>query len=147
MPPNSPRPQRWDQFCSLTARCESARIGIGRSDNRDLGPGDGLVRGDAQGPYSWAWSVAWSFDAARLASASDDGTIKDMGRKTGRCVSTFTTCRRLNHIRRFGESDSQLHTDIGTCELQSVKSSDYGAWITYNRQNLLYLAPEYRITQ
>ncbi len=42
-----------------------------------------------EGHSSWVKSVAWSHDATRLASASEDKTIKIWDPATGQCVSTL----------------------------------------------------------
>ena len=36
------------------------------------------------------WSVAWSPDGTKLASGSEDKTVKIWNAKTGQCVSTLT---------------------------------------------------------
>ncbi|KAK4118487.1 WD40 repeat-like protein [Parathielavia appendiculata] len=42
-----------------------------------------------EGHSDYVWSVAWSHDATRLASASRDKTVKVWDPATGQCVSTF----------------------------------------------------------
>ncbi|RYP49468.1 hypothetical protein DL768_004827 [Monosporascus sp. mg162] len=48
-----------------------------------------------EGHGGWVNSVAWSYDATRLASASNDTTIKIWDPVTGQCVSTIEGHSRL----------------------------------------------------
>ena len=108
-------------------------------------------------------SVAFSHDSTRLASGSDDKTVKIWDAGTGACLQTLNIGKVLYHIS-FDITDSHLRTDIGTFAIDTsaaanmrpsgteyqeprykglALSSD-GAWITYNSDNLVRLPPEYR---
>ena len=111
-------------------------------------------------------SVAFSHDSARLASASDDRTVKIWDASSGECLQTLNTGNILLNIS-FDATGSYLHTEIGiividastaisalitTASAKDPQKPRYqgGAlssdrtWITYNSENLLWLPSEYR---
>src|SRR2546423_809964 len=106
--------------------------------------------------------VAFSHDSARLASASDDNTVKMWDASSGKCLHTLEIGKLLFNIS-FDTTGSCLHTEIGTIAVNASTSnmtpsvtdlqnpryqgwalSSDGAWITYNSENLLWLPSEYR---
>ncbi|KAF2181015.1 hypothetical protein K469DRAFT_590663, partial [Zopfia rhizophila CBS 207.26] len=106
-------------------------------------------------------SVAFSHDSTRLASASDDRTVKIWDASSSESLQTIGSA--LFNIS-FDTTSSYLHTEIGTIvidassvstmtssvmdlqypQYQGVALSSDGAWITYNSENLLWLPSEYR---
>ncbi|KAJ5681613.1 NACHT-domain-containing protein [Penicillium maclennaniae] len=118
-----------------------------------------------EGHSDTVWSVAWSHDAARLASASADKTVKIWDRATGQCLSTLYVGRTPHYLQFDASSFDLLHTERGTFDLRTVVISTvldpaspnrfsplavgYGLssnhdWITYQGQKLLWLPPEHR---
>lgn len=106
-------------------------------------------------------SIAWSLDGSRLASASDDNTIRIWNPVTGQCACTFDISSP--HFLQFNEiRPNHLHTNVGTLDLGSTDPDAsspgrltfpgtyrYGlgnsaSWITYNGFNLLWLPADYR---
>jgi WD40 repeat protein len=116
-----------------------------------------------QGHASSVWSVAFSHNDKRVASASDDTTVKIWDAASGKCLQTLQGGRILHEIS-FDATDQCLHTEIGaivfdvlsasstapsTTAYQRPRCRGYGlssdgVWITYNSENLLWLPSEYR---
>jgi WD40 repeat protein len=107
-------------------------------------------------------SVAFSHDSARLASASDDTTVKVWDASSGECLQTLNISKALVNIS-FDATGSYLHTEIGTIAIDASASnmtpcvtnpqnpryqggalSSDEEWITYNSENLVWLPSEYR---
>ncbi|KAF2195846.1 WD40 repeat-like protein, partial [Zopfia rhizophila CBS 207.26] len=108
-------------------------------------------------------SVAFSHDSARLASASEDNTVKIWDASSGECLQTLSIGKALYGIS-FDITNSYLHTDIGTIDISAPSGSitlptilepynpQYrglalspdSVWITYNSENLVWLPLEYR---
>ncbi|KAF2678923.1 WD40 repeat-like protein, partial [Lentithecium fluviatile CBS 122367] len=61
-------------------------------------------------------SVAFSHDSARVASASDDRTVKVWDASSGECLQTLNVGKTLDRIA-FDVSGSYLNTDIGTIDI------------------------------
>jgi WD40 repeat protein len=90
--------------------------------------------------------VAFSHDSARLASASDDKTVKNWDASSGECLQTLESGRALFNIS-FDITGSYLHTEIGTIALEASSSLSLSSdeeWITYNLKNWVWLPSEYR---
>jgi WD40 repeat protein len=75
-----------------------------------------------EGHSDWVNSVAFSHDSARLASASDDNTIKIWDASSGGCLQTLQVGTDLENAS-FDSTGSFLHTAIGTITLQSIGGS------------------------
>ena len=100
-------------------------------------------------------SVAFSHDSARLASASDDSTVKIWDASSGECLSTLRIGLALVNIS-FDTTDTCLHTEIGTIMIgtnsvstttpryQRAALSPERAWLTYDSKYLVWLPSEYR---
>lgn len=111
-------------------------------------------------------SVAWSQDAAWLASASSDMTVKIWDTATGWCISTFEVSHTVRDLQFDRSISYLLHTNIGTFDLRNTTSSTFSAtaspyslasspqtvgyslndenWLEYNGKRLLWLPTEYR---
>ncbi|KAH7066697.1 hypothetical protein BKA63DRAFT_126038 [Paraphoma chrysanthemicola] len=112
-----------------------------------------------EGHRSYVNSVAFSHDSTRLASASDDRTVKIWDASNGACLQTLGTGKSLSSIS-FDSTGSCLYTDLGpivigaspTSSATEQQRSQYqggavspdGAWITYDSEKLLWLSSEYR---
>jgi WD40 repeat protein len=115
------------------------------------------------GHRRWVNSVAFSHDSTRLASASDDSTIKIWDARSGKCLHTLEIGKALFNIS-FDTTGSSLHTEFGTFAIDASSASNMtpsatdpqkpryqgwtlspdGAWITYNSENVVWLPSEYR---
>lgn len=109
------------------------------------------------------FSVSFSNDATRLASAWGNGTIRVWDRNSGRCLHTIETIPIFSDVL-FDQSGQFVLTDRGriaipespdlegcTAALNTRSSAVHGGglsldkkWISYNSMNLLWLPPEYR---
>ncbi|XTI83259.1 WD40 repeat-like protein [Cenococcum geophilum] len=116
-----------------------------------------------KGHSSSVRSVAFSADSTRLASASEDSTVKIWDAHSGECLQTLKTSQPLHDIS-FDATGSYLYTEIGAIVISATSLSNtitavtepqhahyhYAAlgsdkaWITYNSENLLWLPSEYR---
>ena len=116
-----------------------------------------------EGHSAWVHSVAFSHDSTRLASVSDDNTIKIWDASSGECLQTLGIGKALFHIS-IDTTGSYLHTEIGTIAIDASSASSMtpnatdpqnpryqggalssdGAWITYNSENVVWLPSEYR---
>ncbi|OCK75163.1 hypothetical protein K432DRAFT_309153, partial [Lepidopterella palustris CBS 459.81] len=61
-----------------------------------------------EGHSDWVWSVTFSHDSARLASASEDSTVKIWDASSGECLQTFDIGKALYNIS-FDVTCSYLH--------------------------------------
>ncbi|KAF2686094.1 WD40 repeat-like protein [Lentithecium fluviatile CBS 122367] len=115
-----------------------------------------------EGHSSAVWSVAFSHDSARLASASSDCTVKIWDAHSGECLSTLEVGRVLQDIS-FDATGSYLYTAGGTIRISATQlastltttdpqTSEYEglalssdrAWITRDSKELISLPSEYR---
>ena len=117
-----------------------------------------------EGHSEEVYSVAFSHDSARLASASWDRTVKIWDASSGACLQTLDIGKSLFNIS-FDITGSYLHTEIGSIALEASSSlsnrapsvtdpqspryegwalSSDGEWITYNSKNWMWLPSEYR---
>ncbi|KAF2737269.1 HET-domain-containing protein [Polyplosphaeria fusca] len=116
-----------------------------------------------EGHSNSVWSVAFSHDSTRLASASYDRTVKVWDAHSGECLQTVDVEKVLDHIS-FDSSGNYLNTDGGVvsvsaqstttpasvsaetriAQYQGIALDRACTWITYNSQNLLKLPSEYR---
>ena len=116
-----------------------------------------------EGHSDWVSSVAFSPDSARLASASDNRTVKIWDASSGECLQTLEVGTELFEVL-FDVTGSYLHTEISTFAIDACSASNInpsatdpqkpryqgwalspdGAWITYNSENEVWLPSEYR---
>lgn len=112
-----------------------------------------------EGHSDWVRSVVFSHDSTRLASASDDNTVKIWDASSGACLQTLKIGKSLRKIS-FDTTGSYLHTEIGAIAIttslvsqivddtrpqyQGAGVSTDGAWITYKGEHVLWLPSEYR---
>ncbi|KAF1978729.1 NACHT-domain-containing protein [Bimuria novae-zelandiae CBS 107.79] len=92
-------------------------------------------------------SVAFSHDSARLASASNDRTVKIWDASSGACLQTLKGHGSVSSANLVSILAS-LHSETVTNSQQPIRqgpaiSSDI-TWISNNNQNLLWLPTEYR---
>ena len=108
-------------------------------------------------------SVAFSHDSTRLASGSNDNTVKIWDASSGKCLQTLSVGKALDNIS-VDTTGLYLYTEIGTIAINASSAlniipsvtdpqnpqyqggalSSDGAWITYNSENLVWLPSEYR---
>lgn len=112
-----------------------------------------------EGHSGCVWSVAFSPDSTRLASASGDETVKIWDPSSGACLQMLEIGKSLKRIS-FDTTGSYLYTDIGAITIttpplsqiaddtepqyQGAGVSTDGAWITYKGEHVLWLPSEYR---
>ncbi|KAF9767892.1 hypothetical protein IL306_014878 [Fusarium sp. DS 682] len=115
-------------------------------------------------------SVAFSANRQRLASGSDDETVKIWDAATGACVQTLEIDRVITHLTFDPITNSLLSTDIGLLNLdlpalppttdtrltdatfRGVRHSGWGistdgVWIVRDGKRMLWLPPEYRLME
>ncbi|KAH7116649.1 hypothetical protein B0J13DRAFT_630282 [Dactylonectria estremocensis] len=91
-------------------------------------------------------SVAFSADSQRLASGSDDKTVKVWDAETGACVQTLDPTTNSLLSTGIGLLNLDLPTDA---TLRGVRHSGWGRstdgiWIVKDGKGMLWLPPEYR---
>jgi WD40 repeat protein len=107
-------------------------------------------------------SVVFSHDSTRLASASDDNTVKIWDASSGACLQTLDVGITLSGVS-FDPTGSYLYTEIGTIDIQSLETSirtdiieharplyagtgvsSDRIWIQHAGKNMLWVPSEYR---
>jgi WD40 repeat protein len=116
-----------------------------------------------EGHSGAVYSVAFSADSTRLASASGDSTVRIWDTSSGACIETLEVGKILSHIS-FDATGLYLDTEIGVIAInaplplnttpiatkpqglqyQGGGLSSDGAWITYGSINVVRLPSEYR---
>ena len=75
-----------------------------------------------EGHSDYVSSVVFSHDSTRLASASDDSTVKIWDASTGACLHTLDVGKVLFRLS-FDRNSSRLLTEIGSIDTQSLETS------------------------
>jgi hypothetical protein len=116
-----------------------------------------------EGHSGYVYSVTFSHDSTRLASASWDSTVKVWDASSGACLQTLDVARVLYSLS-FDATSSHLLIEIGFINvsasmgfsaknetvLQRPQCVDAGVspdditWIMCNGKNVLWIPPEYR---
>ncbi|KAK0719401.1 WD40-repeat-containing domain protein, partial [Lasiosphaeris hirsuta] len=124
-------------------------------------PATGQCLSTLQGHDDWVLSVAWSHDSTRLASCSDDKTVKIWDPATGQCLSTLqghssqvlsiwdpATSQCLSTLQGHSNCLAALYTNFPNNPASPPRPTAYdlkadGIWITYKGENLMRLPQEY----
>ncbi|EUC40845.1 hypothetical protein COCMIDRAFT_107749, partial [Bipolaris oryzae ATCC 44560] len=90
-------------------------------------------------------SVAFSHDSARLASGSDDNTVKIWDAHSGVCLQTLMGHGFSNLAQILASQyPNKVIDEARKPACQNIHISDDGVWICLNAQKLLWLPTEYR---
>jgi WD40 repeat protein len=123
-----------------------------------------------EGHGYWVNSVVFSADGQHLASSSHDRTVKIWDAATGACVQTLNVGRMLSRLSFDPTTNSLLTTDIGLLNLdhpalppaiddrstaitlRDIHHSGWGistdgVWIVKDREEMLWLPPDYRVEE
>jgi WD40 repeat protein len=102
-----------------------------------------------EGHSSWVYSVAFSHDSTRLASASWDSTVKIWDAGSGACLQTLegyssivSSANLVSILALLNTTETVRKHERGVSQGAAIGSDDI--WISNNSQNLLWLPTEYR---
>jgi WD40 repeat protein len=147
---------------TLASSPDGSRLASGSEDHTvrlwDLATAQSLQT--LEGHRGWMNTLAFSLDGSRLASGSDDRTVRLWNPATGKCLQTLEGHSGWVYTLAFSPDGSSLETNKGTLTLDSTILNISNklepltcaiclenTWVTFNKQNLLWLPPEYRSPQ
>jgi WD40 repeat protein len=100
-----------------------------------------------EGHSSYVYSVAFSHDLTRLASASRDSTVKIWDASSGACLQTLEGYGSMVSSADLVSLLASLHSNKTVIDPQQPVSYGIGsnrAWISNNAQDMFWLPTEYR---
>lgn len=157
-------PNYWNGTDSVAFSPDAAQLAVANGIDIEIWDMHSLERVQVLSGHSdEVFAVAFSRDSRRVASASDDNTIKIWDARNGTCLQTFMIGRVLRRVS-FSTCGLYLRTDIGTIDISAVtdqtsfsvhaevQTPQYRGlglsadcrWITYNSENLVWIPAEYR---
>jgi len=99
--------------CTSSTKVSVADLSDGEDQVATKGTNKGL-----EGHDDWVNTVAFSADGQRLASASDDKTVKIWDRATGQCLQTVDVGPSMTNLS-FAPDGSYLPTEVGVIKVES----------------------------